>query len=110
MARVARLVLVRAPGGVVTPFATIIAGEQHSAVLTPTVRVNEFGVKAYPPDLYKTVTGHRVIVRDWYGQNELACTGVTLGRNGYPSALKFTRPDGRPGEFSLFTALTLTVL
>jgi len=74
------------------------------SVHRPTVRVNEFGVKAFPPDLGAAITGRTVIVRDWYGTNEILATGVTLGASGYPSAITFTRPDGREGAFSLHSA------
>jgi|HubBroStandDraft_5_1064220.scaffolds.fasta_scaffold162603_2 hypothetical protein len=78
-------------------------------ILRPTVRVNEFGVKAFPPDLTTVVAGHTVTVRDWYGENVLACSGVTIGHGGYPSALQYTRPDGRTGEFSLFSTREIEV-
>ncbi len=79
-------------------------------ILTPTVRVNEFGVRAFTPLLSGEVTGHTVIVRDWYGAETLDVIGVETGRNGYPSALKFTRKDGRLGLFSLHTAREIEVL
>jgi hypothetical protein len=78
--------------------------------MRPTVRVNEFGVRAFSPNLAADVAGHRVIVRDYLGSNEIACTGVVLGRNGYPSALEFTRSDGRTGAYSLFTAREIEVV
>lgn len=78
--------------------------------LTPTVRVNEFGVYAFSPLLADTVTGHDLAVRDWYGEVHLTCTGVDIGLSGYPSALKFTRADGREGRFSLHTAREIEIL
>ncbi len=80
-------------------------------VLTPTVRVNEFGVRAFPPNLGETIAGRTVIVRDWYGENRLDVLGVVISaRSGCPCALIFSVPGGfPPREFSLHTTREIEI-
>ncbi len=79
-------------------------------VIRPTVRVNEFGVKAFPLDIGAEIVGRKVAVRDWYGENHLDIVGVAFGNSGFPCALEFSRPDGKVGRFSLFTTREIEVL
>ncbi len=79
-------------------------------IIRPTIRVNEFGVKAFSPHLADEVTGCTVEVRDWYGAARFDCTGAAIGNGGYPTALEFVRADGKPGRFSLHTAREIEIL
>lgn len=64
-------------------------------VVRKTIRVNEFGVYAFPPSLEDAVVGRDVEIRDWYGDTRAEVLGVSLGLSGYPAALELRLEDGR---------------
>jgi len=76
-----------------------------SAILHPTVCVNQFGVKAFPPNIGDELVGRTVAVRDWYGEASFLCVGVVFGANGYPCALEHDR-----GVFSIHSAREIEVI
>lgn len=79
--------------------------------LTKTVRINEFGVHEFPPNLGDSIIGRVVVIRDWYGEVRGKVLSVALGRAGYPATLELEAENGKHvPAFSLHTTREIQVL
>jgi len=65
-----------------------------ATIIRPTVRVNEFGVYAFPPNLGDSIIDRTVEIRDWYGAARGRVLSVALGRAGYPVTAEIEAENG----------------